>query len=77
MKKVSLPELYNFLKYKRMLTFRYIYMQLKSRFYCNKKHNQWVSNPINFVSGRYNYQQYKCDVCGCVHYEFELNKSKI
>lgn len=74
MKKISLYQLYKFLKYKRILTFRHIFMQLKSRYYCKKAHNQWAANPINSGSGKYNYQQYQCGVCGCIHYEFEINK---
>lgn len=76
MKKVKLIDLYKYLKYSKMLTIRYIFTQLKSRYYCKKYHNQWVANPVNFGSGRYNYQQYYCSICGCIHYEFEENKTK-
>lgn len=76
MKKTSIKQIIQFLKYHNILSIGRLFNQLKTRYYCNRFHNKWEADQMGGRSGKYNHMMYKCDKCNTIHYEFELNNPK-
>ena len=76
MRKVTLIEIYRFLKYMNLLSTNRFYQQVKTRYWCAVRHKGFRGIPMLHGAGRYVYQAYKCE-CGAIHYEFKMNYDKL